>query len=387
LIAGREIRERLRGRVLRIGTLVILAVVAAAIVIPVLEGSSRSTTRIGIVGKLSYPSLDAIASSARSLDERVALVDHLTSAVALRELRAGRLDIVIVNSQRIDIEEATSSTATDTDVIAASLAQDLGRLAEMNAAGLTPAQIARLSTSGSLPIANLRHSTGRGAAYGTTLIGLILTFIMLSQYNTWILIGVMEEKSSRVVEVLLAAVRPIRLLAGKVLGIGTVALLQATVIVVFALVVAKSVGSGLIHGSAPLIVASTILWLVLGYIFYCWVYAAAGSMVERQDQVQSIAFPLSMPIIFGYIVGLTSVSSSAPSAFVKVLAYLPPTAPFEMPVLVSFGAVTWWQFCASILISLVATLGVARAAAVVYRRSILRTGRRVTIRSVLRGTD
>ncbi len=47
------------------------------------------------------------------------------------------------------------------------------------------------------------------------------------------------------------------------------------------------------------------MWLVLGYAFYCWVYAAAGSMAERQDQVQSLAFPLSLPLIFGYIMALT----------------------------------------------------------------------------------
>ena len=69
---------------------------------------------------------------------------------------------------------------------------------------------------------------------------MILIFVMLTQYNTWILIGVMEEKSSRVIEVLLAAVRPIQLLTGKVLGIGLVAFAQASLIVAFALVLAKA---------------------------------------------------------------------------------------------------------------------------------------------------
>ena len=124
---------------------------------------------------------------------------------------------------------------------------------------------------------------------------------MLTQYNTWILIGVMQEKSSRVVEVLLATVRPIQLLGGKVLGIGLVALGQATLIVGFALIVGTAVGSDLLHGTAPLVLACELLWLVLGYAFYCWVYAAAGSTAERQDQVQTLALPLSIPILVGYI--------------------------------------------------------------------------------------
>jgi len=205
---------------------------------------------------------------------------------------------------------------------------------------------------------------------------------MLSQYNTWILMGVMEEKSSRVIEVLLSSVRPIQLLTGKVLGIGIVALAQASLIVAFALALSKAVGSSLLHGSAPLVVVSTLVWLVLGYSFYCWVYAAAGSMIERQDQVQSLVLPLSLPMIFGYIMALTGASSGSPSLLLKVLAFLPPTAPFTMPVLVGFGAVTWWAFLVSAAISVLCTVGIARLAATVYRRAILRTGSRVRLREV-----
>jgi ABC-2 type transport system permease protein len=73
----------------------------------------------------------------------------------------------------------------------------------------------------------------------------------------------MQEKSSRVVEVLLATVRPIRLLGGKVLGL--VALGQAPVVVGFALIIAEAVGSDLLRGSAPLVLGCELLWLVLGY--------------------------------------------------------------------------------------------------------------------------
>jgi ABC-2 type transport system permease protein len=186
-----------------------------------------------------------------------------------------------------------------------------------------------------------------------------------------------------VIEVLLATVRPIQLLTGKVLGIGLVAFAQASLIVVFSLVLAKSVGSDLLHGTAPVVLVSTLVWLLLGYAFYCWVYAAAGSLAQRQDQVQSLAFPLSLPIIFGYVMALTAVGSGSPSTLFKVLAYLPPTAPFAMPVLVGLGAVTWWEFMASALISVVCTVGVARLATSIYKRAILRTGARVKLRDVV----
>ena len=163
------------------------------------------------------------------------------------------------------------------------------------------------------------------------------------------------------------------------------ALGQAALIVAFTLGLAAAVGSNLLHGTAPVVLVSTLVWLVLGYAFYCWVYAAAGSMAERQEQAQSLAFPLSLPIIFGYIMALTAASSGSPSTLFEVLAYLPPTAPFAMPVLVGLGRVTWWQFGASAALSVACTVGVAKVATSVYRRAILRTGRRVRLREVFSG--
>lgn len=206
---------------------------------------------------------------------------------------------------------------------------------------------------------------------------------MLTQYCTWILIGVMQEKSSRVVEVLLAMVRPIQLLGGKVLGIGLVALGQAAVVVGFALALGAVVGSDILKGTAPTGVLAELLWLVLGYAFYCWVHAAAGSTAERQDQVQTLALPLSLPILFAYIFSITVASSGHPNLFFDVLAYLPPTAPFCMSVLVGLNKVTWWQFTASACISLIATAGMAVFAARIYRRAVLQTGGRVRLRELL----
>ena len=139
----------------------------------------------------------------------------------------------------------------------------------------------------------------------------------------------------------------------------------------------------MVHGAAPLVVVATLVWLVLGYAFYSWMYAAAGSLAERQDQVQSLALPLSAPLIFGYIVSLTGARSGNPSLLVKVLAYLPPTAPFAMPTLVGFGGATWWQFLLSVMVTLVCTLVVALAAARVYRTAVLQTGGRVRLRELL----
>jgi ABC-2 type transport system permease protein len=386
LVAGRELRERFRGRVFRVGTLLMLIVVCLAIVIPTLDHGTTSPTVVGVVGTTTAAVKADIRAAAASTDDAMTFVSESNVAAVHRDLRSGRIDLALIGSTSLVVNRAISSTdSSDTAQLAHALAQNLGITKAFEAAGLTRSQSSELQAAKPIRILSLEGAptSKKAPDLGLPLIGLILTFVMLTQYNTWILIGVMEEKSSRVVEVLLAAVRPVRLLTGKVLGIGLVAFSQATLIVVVALIVAKAVGSNILHNSAPLVLGSTLLWLVLGYAFYCWVYAAAGSMAERQDQVQSLAFPLSLPVIVGYIYSLTTLETGNVSPFFKILAYFPPTSPFAMPALVGLRDVNWWQFTLSVGLSLVGTVLMARLAARIYRRAILRTGRKLRFREVL----
>lgn len=386
LVAAREIRQRLRGRMFRFGTLAILAVVAAAIVIPVLNSGKPHSQQVGVVGALAAPLRAAVVAGSSSIGATVRLVPEADVAAARTDLRSGRVGLAIVDAREILVSKAigTADTSTTAQLVRA-ISRTLGVDEAFESAGLSAAQAARVAAARPLPVTSLQPGPASGGARTASTVGLILVFLMLTQYLTWTLIGVMEEKSSRVVEVLLAAVRPVQLLGGKVLGIGLVVFAQAALVVAFALVLAKAVGSDLLHGTVPVVLASTLVWLVLGYAFYCWVYAAAGSMAERQDQVQSLAIPLSLPSIFGYIIALATVSSGSPSTFFDVLAYLPPTAPFAMPVLVGLGAVTWWEFAASAALSVLCTVGVARLATSIYSRAILRTGRRVRFREIVPG--
>jgi ABC-2 type transport system permease protein len=383
LVAMREIRERLKSRVFRIGTVIVLLVVAAAIIIPVIRNGPTRPQKVGVVGDLSTASRQLIVSAGAHIGTSVQFLPQTSVTAARDDVQAGRVDFSIIDGRELLVKKAIAATDTSTTAnLVHSVAAVLGVQQAYEAAGLTSEQTQRLAQAQPLRVVSLQ-SAARGASRSTSVIGVILIFVMLTQYNTWILVGVMQEKASRVVEVLLAAIRPMQLLAGKVLGIGLVAMAQAALIVVFALGLGAAVGSDLLKGTAPLVLASALLWLVLGYAFYCWVYAAAGSMAERQDQVQTLALPLSLPILVGYITALTVASSGNPSLFFKVLAYLPPTAPFAMPVLVGLGQVAWWQFGASVIITVVSTVALAHLAAGIYGRAILRTGRRVKLRELI----
>ena len=384
LIAAREIRQRVRGRLFRIVTLFLVLGVGAAIVVPALTKGGHEHRTVGIVG--SAADLRAVVDqAARTADTKVTLHSEADEATAEHDLRSGTVDVVVIGTQQVVTKTTVSSTDTSTTAaLARALAAGLGQRNAVEAAGLTAAQVAALRATRPVPLlglrTKLRDDTGRSAAA----LGVVLLFILLTQYNTWTMTGVMEEKASRVVEVLLATVRPLQLLAGKVIGIGLLVLAQAGLVVAVALGLAAAVGSDVLHGAGPSTVVTTLVWLVLGYAFYSWVYAAVGSLAERQDQLQSLALPVAAPMIVGYVTALTVAGSGNASTFVEVLAYLPPTAPFAMPMLVGIGDVSWWQVVLSGLISVAATVGVARLAATVYQRAVLRTGRRVKLRDVLR---
>jgi ABC-2 type transport system permease protein len=383
LVARREIRERVRGRTFRVGTLVILVAVAAAVTIPVLRKGSQSHAHVGVVGALSAPLRTTVVAAGTAFGSKVTFVDEPSLAAATRALKAKRIDLVLVGAQRIIVDQSLDPSDTSTSALLLhSIAASVALQAGLEHAGVAPQKALALAHPPPLPIQSLQPPHHNETARSTAVYGLILTYVLLTQFGTWLLMGVVEEKSSRVIEVLLSTLRAGQLLTGKVIGIGLVALLQAALIVGVALGLGAAEGSSLVHGTAPLEIVSSLLWVVLGYAFYCWVWAAGGSLADRQEQVQSLAFPLQLPILFGYIVSFTALGSGQPSELVKVLAYLPPTAPFAIPVLVGLGDVAWWGFTLSALLSVAATFGMARIAAAVYRRAILRTGGRVHLRQL-----
>ena len=382
LVAGRELRTRVRGRAFRTGTLLVLVVVAAAIVIPALLGSRATVQRVGVAGQLSAPVRAAVAGDGTAAGDQVEIVAEPSGQAASADLRAGRIDLAIVDGREVVVAKAIAASDTSAAAqLTRAVARTVGTGEALQAAGLSQAQAALITGARPLPVSSLAPggTTNRNA----TFVGLLLLVFMLTQYNAWTLTGVLEEKSSRIVEVLLAAITPARLLAGKVLGIGLTAFVQAGVAVVTAVTLTEATHSHALAGVTPASVASTLIWLVLGYAFYSWGYAAAGSTADRQEQAQSLLLPLGLPVIFGYVMATSAITSGHPSVLFHVLAYLPPTAPFAMPVLVSLGAASAWQFALSAAISVACTVGLARGAIAVYRTSILQTGRRVPLRELI----
>ncbi len=153
-------------------------------------------------------------------------------------------------------------------------------------------------------------------------VGVLVLYGQLFAYGYWVAAGVVEEKSSRVVEVLLATVRPSHLLRGKILGIGVLGLAQLLLIGLAALFTSKAVGSLDFPSGAVATIGLVLVWFVLGFFFYASLFAVAGSIVTRQEDLQTTMTPLTILIVASFFIGL-SATTNPESTLATVASLIP----------------------------------------------------------------
>ena len=379
LVARRELRLRAKTRVFLLTTAVMLIAVALAVALPaILSGKNNKPDRIGVVGRVT-PAVSGIVTEAGRLSGGQAVVVAEPSlASAKAALRSGDLGAVLVPNSEIFVKQVPLGGVSGTVGTLAQLA-GLSKLIET-----VPGAAAAVAHGVTLPVSGLQAPSASLSSRLTGLFTVIIGFILISVYGSQIALGIGEEKSSRVVEVLLSSVRPVQLLVGKVLGIGLLALAQAAGMVVVFIVAGVATGSSLVHGATLGAVLTGGVFVVLGYAFYCTAYAAAGSLVSRQSDVNATVLPVQLPLILAYALSFTVIYANGASQFYHVLGFLPPTSPIAMPVLYAAGDVPAWQVVVSAVLCAVGTVWMARLAARIYAHSILRTGPRISFRQAIR---
>ena len=173
-------------------------------------------------------------------------------------------------------------------------------------------------------------------------------------------------------------------IACAALGIGLLALAQAVSMVLVFIIAGFASGSNLVHGATLNVVIAGGVFMILGYAFYCTAFAAAGSLVSRQSDVNSTIMPVQLPLILAYALSYTVIYSNGANAFYHVLGFLPPTAPIAMPVLYAAGDVPAWQVVIAAVLTAAGTVWMARIAVRIYSNSILRTGPRISFRQAIK---
>lgn len=379
LVAGREVRERLRTKSFYAFTGLLMVVILAAGVISRFATSDGTTTiHLGVTAG-APDGFDAAAEHiADLLDRDVELTTVADEADARTQLEAGDIDVAVASGALLhdgDLDERTEAIVQQ----AWAIAEGTRTLTD---AGLTAEQVQQALNPEPLTSVNVSEddeNDGVNIAAGT--MATILLFISLQTFGGYVLMGVVEEKSSAVIEVLLARARPDQLLAGKVIGIGIAALLQ------FALAIAAAIVSLLISGrDIPSevwgAVPAALLWFLGGYAFYSMLYALAGSLVSRQEDAQAAAAPILSLLMAGYLFVLLFGYNS--SGVLTVLSLLPPTASLTMPMRMANGDAPVWQIVLSLVLLAAAIVGVWKGASKIFEQVLLRRGSRIEWKDALK---
>lgn len=378
LVASREIRLRAKTRVFVITSVILLIAVALAVALPAILSGKSKPVKIGVVGGTTTTITGIITQAGQLSGGQAVAVSEPNQAAAEAALRNGDLAAVLVPNKEIIVKQVPLGGVSGSVETLARLAglskliQDVPGAANAVAQGVT------------LPVRGLQAPSTSLSSRLTGLFTIVVVWVLISVYGSQIALGIGEEKSSRVVEVLLSSVRPVQLLIGKVLGIGLLALTQAVGMVLVFIIAGFASGSNLVHGATLNVVIAGGVFMILGYAFYCTAFAAAGSLVSRQSDVNSTIMPVQLPLILAYALSYTVIYANGANAFYHVLGFLPPTAPIAMPVLYAAGDVPAWQVVIAAVLTAAGTVWMARIAVRIYSNSILRTGPRISFRQAIK---
>jgi len=239
------------------------------------------------------------------------------------------------------------------------------------------------------------NKTNLGANIGVSIACAILIYIALLIYGAQVMRGVIEEKTSRIIEVIISSVKPFQLMLGKIIGVGLVGLTQFGAWILLS-VIATKIGAG--FGTSPqggIMAAVAVLqtihfgkilfcflfYFLTGYLLYSALFAAVGSAVDSETETQQFMFPITMPLLFTYFLAVTVLFQAPDSPLAVWLSMIPFTAPVAMMVRIPFG-VPDWQLAVSMSMMVLGFLFTTYVAARIYRVGILMYGKKASYKEL-----
>lgn len=382
LVAEREITTRVRTKSFLVSTgLLMVLLIAGAIVLKIFAGGD-SAEKIAVVAQPQSvtDSIVAVADSAgttidvepvSSADEARRLVSDGDVAAALVPGHAAG-SYVLLGKDGIDpAVEGPIRTAVSQEALSRALA-DRG----VDAASLPAVDVTVTSIDPARPDESQRIVIA--------MVGFVLLMLAITMGGTMVAVGVVEEKTSRVVELLLATIKPLHLMWGKVIGIGAVVLTQVVLLGATAVIAGTATGILTVPGAAVSMFAASLAWFVLGFLFFASLYAASGAIVSRQEELSSSSAPLtvlSLAVLYSGIFGVQALDST----IIETLSWIPPFSAALMPIRIATGDTDVVQIVVTFLLMALATAAATWVTARIYQRSILRTGSRMSWGEVLKG--
>jgi ABC-2 type transport system permease protein len=385
LVARRELVVRLRSKAYRITTIALVVVIVGFAIVMKLVSGHTSSSAVGLTPQTA-PLAQAVAASAKAVGQNVTPSTVPDQATGEAEVRAGHLDALLTGDPAHLTVVVQKNIDSNLETALNLLAQQTVLAEQIHGLGGNPQQVMTSAAHATVAVRPLE----KPYPYQTQqlilgIIAGILIYMSLMMNGQAVAQGVVEEKSSRVVELLLATLRPWQLMAGKVLGIGAVGLIQMLVIGVVGVVAGLATHVLTISVSAA---ASTVAWLVvwylLGFFMYAIVFAALGALVSRQEDVPGATAPALMFVVLGYVLGISILPHDPGNTLISILSVIPLFAPTMMPMRLVMGGVPLWQAGLSVALVLVLIPMLIWLSARIYRNAVLRTGAKVKLSQALR---
>ena len=361
VVARREMSQRLRDRGYLLTTLALVGGLTALAIALALGGAAQERYAVGSLDGPSARVVGAARAQAPLFGVRITARSVADRRQARRLLASRELDAVVAAGARVIAEDRLDATLLGL--------LEIGTQVERPTPRLQPERLV---------------SAGRAEAKELALVALPLLFVLIYLPAYFTAASVVEEKASRVVEILLSSLRAQELLAGKVLGIGLLGLAQVALAIVIGLGVAAAAGFVALGGEVLALAGAVMVCFVVGYLVYACMFAVAGATVARQDDLQYSALVPTV-ILFLAFVAVSSHTASADSAAARVLALLPPTAPLMVPLRVGAGVAATWELCLGAALNAAAVAAMLRGAGRLYAGSVLRFGGRVGLRDAWNG--
>jgi len=368
LVAWREIRERMRSKTFLASTLLILALVGGSTFLGRLVDSQK-TYRVAVTAPVPAGLTGALQRAAQPFDDakvRLRVVDSIAAGRQLLESEQVDALLLLSDDRLVFRDNVDAKAAAVADTAVRALRNELPPSPELTTATLHPPE--------------------KGSDDASTIVasaGSILLFMSLAFYGQWVISGVVEEKNNRVVEVILSAVRPRHLLAGKVIGIGSLGFAQ--------LVLVAGLATGLLVAGvfdAPTELgrdmALVVPWFVLGFALYAVGYAVAGALASSQQNAETAGQPVTYALIAVYFAGYVTLSSNAEGPLASLLTVFPLTAPLVLPARSALVGVPLWQHALAVVLVLGAIYTLVRFAGRVYAHGLLHGGSRLSVAAAWR---
>jgi ABC-2 type transport system permease protein len=385
LVVGREISTRIKSKAFKITTIANLVVVLGFIIAVKLIGGG-SGDAVGFT-----PSAQPLAAPLVSVANAVgAKVDPSTvdQAAGEQQVRDGKLDALVTGSPtgfQVVVKQDLSSDLRNAFSV---LSRQIALNNEITRLGGDPAAVnAAVDAATAVTVRSLEPAReDQAARTALAVIVGILVYIAILLYGQLVAQGVVEEKTSRIVEILLTTIRPWQLMLGKVVGIGLIGLLQLILTAVV------GVGAGLAFDAFdfPISLATTaaiwaIVWFLLGYLAYALLFAALGALVSRQEDVGGVVAPAMMAIILPYVLAISILPSDPENGLMAVASLIPFFSPMIMPMRVALGVAPAWQNLLAVVLTGALIVVLVWFAGRVYRNAVLRMGSRVKLTAALFG--